>query len=367
MREIMKLGVILGLVCAIAGASLAVVNGITIDIIADRQEQALMAKLQTLVPGAERFEKMETEEGGVYYVGWDNNSVVGAVVEGTAKGYGGEMNLLVAIDGDGKISGVEVGSHGETIGIGTRVMEPEFLQQFSGHDSTEQVVAGQGVDVITGATASSRAVMSSVNNALELYRVYVLNEDPDEEWNLARVADGVYAGSAPGYAAEIKVEVTVQAGSITKVEVVAIDDTPTVYPDAVAQIPGRIIEKQHWKVDAVSGATASSEGIMAAVQAALPDMSLKFDQIADGTYEGVGNGFNDDIKVQVEVVAGKVTKVEVLAHKETDYVSDPALADIPKAIVEQQSIKVDAVSGATGTSNGLIEAVINALEAAPKR
>lgn len=346
MRDILKLGAILGLVCAIAGASLAVVNGITSDLIAARQEKELMNKLQTLVPAAERFEKMETEDGGVYYVGWHNDTVAGAVLEGTAKGYGGDMSLLVAVDADGKISGVEVGGHGETIGIGTRALEPDFLQQFSGHAFDKQLVAGQNVDMITGATASSRAVMSSVNNALELYKLHVLKVDPDEDWDLTRVKDGVYEGIAQGYKDEIRVKVTVEAGAITAVEVVSINDTPEVYPDAVTQIPRRIVEKQHWKVDAVSGATASSTGIMEAVRAAMPDMSLKFDQIADGTYEGVGQGFGGEIKVSVEVADGAVTKIKVISHGETEYVSDPAIAQIPASIIEKQSVKVDAVSGA---------------------
>lgn len=367
MRETLKLGAILGLVCAIAGASLAVVHGITQDIILVRQEQELNKKLQALIPAAERFEKIEPEEGGIYYLGYRDNDLAGAILEGTAKGYKGDIRLLVAVDSSSKVSGVEVVTHGETIGIGTRALEPGFLQQFSGRAHDEQLVAGKNVDMITGATVSSRAVISGVSNALVLYKTHVLKIEADDAWDLAKVKDGVYEGVAPGYKSDIKAKVTVQGGKITAVEVVSIDDTPEVYPDAVKHVPPRIVDKQHWKVDAVSGATLSSNGIMEAVRAAIPDMSLKFDKIADGTYEGIGQGFGGDIKVRVEVANGAVTKVSVLSHKETDYVSDPALEKIPGAIVEKQSVKVDAVSGATYTSNGLIEAITNALEAAPER
>lgn len=366
-RETLKLGAILGLVCAIAGASLAVVHAVTGDIILVRQEKALLSKLQTLVPAAERFEKFEPEDGGVYYLGYRSNDVAGAILEGTAKGYKGDIRLLVAIDASGKISGVEVVAHGETIGIGTRPLEPSHLQQFKGLAHDEQLVAGKNVDMITGATVSSRAVMSSVSNALELYKTHVLKIDPDDNWDLAKVKDGVYEGAAPGYKSDIKVKVTVQDGRITAVEVVSIEDTPEVYPDAVKHIPPRVVDKQHWKVDAVSGATLSSKGIMEAVRAAIPDMSLKFDQIADGTYEGIGQGFGGEIKVRVEVANGALTKISVVSHKETDYVSDPAFEKIPGAVIEKQSVKVDAVGGATYTSNGLIEAITNALEAAPQR
>ena len=367
MREIVKLGAILGLVCAIAGASLAIVHGITDNIIVARQEAELQNKLQALLPAAKDFEKVEPEEGGIYYLGLQSGKTVGAIMEGTAQGYGGPMRLLVAVNADGEITGVEVVEHGETIGIGTRALEPNFLQQFTGIAHDEQLVAGKNVDIITGATVSSRGVMSSVGNALELYKLHVLKVDPDEDWDLSKVADGVYEGADQGFADEIRVKVTVEDGRITAVEVISINDTPEVYPAAVAEVPDRIVEKQHWKVDATSGATLSSKGIMEAVKAAIPDTSLRFEQVADGTYEGVGQGFGGELKVQVEVVDGKVTKVTIVSHNETPYVSDDAIAEMPKAIVEEQSVKVDTVSGATFTSKAIIEAVTNALENAPKR
>lgn len=367
MRETVKLGAILGLICAIAGASLAIVHGITEDIILARQEAEFQSKLQALLPSAESFEEVELEEGGAYYLGKKGGKTVGAIMEGRAQGYGGPLRLLVALDGDGKVAGIQVIEHGETIGIGTRALEPGFLQQFTGIAHDEQLVVGKNVDIITGATVSSRGVMSSVGNALELYTVHVLKVDPDDDWDLSKVADGVYEGSAQGFADQIRVKVTVQGGRITAVEVVSINDTPEVYPEAVAVVPDRIIEKQHWKVDAATGATISSKGIMEAVKAAIPDTSLHFDQIADGTYEGVGQGFGGELKVRVEVADGRVTKVTIVSHNESPYVSDDAIANLPKTIVEEQSVKVDTVSGATYTSKAIIEAVTNALENAPKR
>ena len=236
MRDTIKLGVILALFCAIAGASLAVVHAITSDIIAARQEQELMSRLQELAPQAERFEKMQPEAGGTYYLGWRSDAIVGAILEGSAKGYGGDIRLLVAVDAEGKVSGIRVIEHSETIGIGARALQPEFLQQFSGHAHDEPLVAGKNVDVIAGATVSSRAVMSSITNALELYKTEVLRINTDDGWDLAKVPDGVYEGTAQGYKSEIKVKVTVAAGRITAVDVVSIADTPEVYPDAVEQV-----------------------------------------------------------------------------------------------------------------------------------
>lgn len=79
--------------------------------------------------------------------------------------------------------------------------------------------------------------------------------------------------------------------------------------------------------------------------------------VKDGTYTQTAQGNNGDVKVEVEIKDGAVTRVEVVGHSETDGISDKPIADIPAFIVENQSLAVDAVSGATNTSNAIIEAV----------
>lgn len=83
-----------------------------------------------------------------------------------------------------------------------------------------------------------------------------------------------------------------------------------------------------------------------------------------GTYEGVGQGFNGEIKVEVEVDSEKILAINVLEHQETEGVSDAAFEQIPNAVIEGQTLAVDIVTGATGSSNGLIEAITAALKAA---
>ena len=90
----------------------------------------------------------------------------------------------------------------------------------------------------------------------------------------------------------------------------------------------------------------------AAAQAALP---------ADGVYTGSANGMGGALEVSVTVEGGKLTSVEVLSHKETPGISDPALEKLPAAIVEAQSTEVDGVAGATITSGAIKEAVAAAL------
>lgn len=85
------------------------------------------------------------------------------------------------------------------------------------------------------------------------------------------------------------------------------------------------------------------------------------ESFTDGTYTGSGKGMMGNIEVSVTVEGGKITAVEVTAQSETAGISDPALESIPQAIVDAQSWEVDVVAGATFTSNGIMEAVKNAI------
>lgn len=80
-----------------------------------------------------------------------------------------------------------------------------------------------------------------------------------------------------------------------------------------------------------------------------------------GTYEGVGEGKNGPIKLQVTVDKDKIKEIKVLEHKETPVLSDPAFDQVIKNIIKSNDINVEAVSGATLTSDGIIEAVKDAL------
>ena len=82
---------------------------------------------------------------------------------------------------------------------------------------------------------------------------------------------------------------------------------------------------------------------------------------ANGVYEGSANGMGGAVKVAVTVEDGKISGVEVLEHKETAGISDPAIEQIPQAIVDAQSTDVEAVTGATVTSDAIKEAVAAAL------
>ncbi|ASA20007.1 FMN-binding protein [Paenibacillus donghaensis] len=90
-------------------------------------------------------------------------------------------------------------------------------------------------------------------------------------------------------------------------------------------------------------------------------------QYVDGTYEGTGKGASSDIKVSVEVKDEKIASIEVVEQKETQSMLDATIeTTIPEIIEKQTTEGVDALSGASGSSGGVIEAVSKALETAKK-
>ena len=81
--------------------------------------------------------------------------------------------------------------------------------------------------------------------------------------------DGTYTGQAQGFGGPIKVEVTVEGGKITKLDILSAEKEDTAYLDAAKAIIDTIIENQSTEVDTVSGATFSSTGIKEATKKAL--------------------------------------------------------------------------------------------------
>ena len=101
-----------------------------------------------------------------------------------------------------------------------------------------------------------------------------------------------------------------------------------------------------------------SAGVLALMLAACSSSSAaSTGKYTAGTYTGTGKGNNGDVTVEVVFTADAITSVTVKDNSETAGISDPAIEQIPGEIVDKQSLAVDTVSGATHTSDAIIEAV----------
>lgn len=114
----------------------------------------------------------------------------------------------------------------------------------------------------------------------------------------------------------------------------------------------------------VMGLGFSLVGCKESEEPATPDGNSSSHAFTAGTYSGVGSGHGGDITVEVEVSDTEIIRVSVIDHKETQGISDPAIDKIPSSIIEDQSLNIDVVTGATESSNGILAAVADAIEQA---
>ncbi len=169
MREILKLGLILMIVCAVAAGSLAWVYQTTRPIIEGRVVEEFNAALKAVVPEAESFKEVK-DEGASLYCGLKGGRVVGVAIPVQGKGYGSSpISMVVGVDPSGRVVQVKVLSHSETAGLGSKITGESFLAQFTGKTPESPVAVGQDIDAISGATISSRGAASGVKKALESF------------------------------------------------------------------------------------------------------------------------------------------------------------------------------------------------------
>ena len=177
-KEIIVPAVSLFLICVVVTALLALTNAVTapkIDALAVETQEA--SKKQVLSSAASFSEEKQVEKDGVSYTYYDglasDGNVMGYVFVTSAKGYGGDISVMVGVLGDGTVAGVNILSINETAGLGMNAENQSFLDQFLGKSGEIGVAKNNPSDTeiqaLTGATITSRAMATAVNTALSLY------------------------------------------------------------------------------------------------------------------------------------------------------------------------------------------------------
>lgn len=331
----------------------------------------------------------------------EKNVYKDGVYIGTGTGFGGELKVQVTIK-DGKITDIKLLSSNDDAPY---ISKAQAL--------LKNIISGQttNVDTVSGATYSSVGLINAVRDALSQAggteekietKTPKKSSPVSEAVNLSSIdepssyKDGVYTGSAQGYGGITTVEVTISNGHIVDIKILSHhDDSP--YINNASSLIDAIINAQSTNVDAVSGATYSSSGIINAVRDALskaggkdeenlPEITLpavstaaitkrtrvNLTEIpedianlpeykyADGTFEGTGEGYKGDVTVSVTISEHKIKSVNIVKNSDDkEYFSKAsALCD---SIVKMQSTDIDTVSGATYSSYGILDAVSDAL------
>lgn len=162
-KDTIKLGIILLLICGISTGLLAYVNMVTSPVIAENDMQAQLVAKQEVMPKADSFEEIDENIS----VGKDaNGNVVGYAVRVKPFGYGGEINMMVGVNGDLTVAGVKILSLSETPGLGAKAQDDKFLSQFAGKNKDMKLK--EDISAISGATITSTAVTDGVKKAISL-------------------------------------------------------------------------------------------------------------------------------------------------------------------------------------------------------
>lgn len=163
---------VLTVICLVISAALVGTYQLTEPIIAANKAVG-NEELAELLPesnGALTAVVTEKLPGVLEILGADNGE--GYIFTVTEKGFGGEMNAMVGVNKEGKVTGIKIIDHGETPNLGTQAFEPDYLDQFLGSASiTLKGEEGKTqIDAVTGATVSSTAVFRFVDAALQQFQ-----------------------------------------------------------------------------------------------------------------------------------------------------------------------------------------------------
>ncbi len=174
MKEMIRYGLILGIICLVASGLLAGMNSLTKARIIAQAQGEEQAGLKEVMPLAENFEEVESESKEVlYYKALDGGGrFIGVAFKASGKGYSSTIETIVGMTKEGEITSIKIISQNETPGLGTRVTEASFFSQFS----KKKIEEIQQVDAITGATISSNAVKNSIKEKAKAIKELIKNE-----------------------------------------------------------------------------------------------------------------------------------------------------------------------------------------------
>lgn len=314
---------------------------------------------------------------------------VDGTYEGVGVGYAGHIKVRVVVQ-DGKIISIEL--------IEVEADDGPFVSKAKGVIDSILKYQTLDVDTVSGATYSSKGIIAAVRNALEGV------EDTSEtvappakpaptalpQFEDSEYKDGTYYGSGIGFGGEVTVKVVIEKGVIVDITVESAAGEDGSYLTRAKTLIATVLEKQSPNVDTVSGATYTSNGIISAIQDALSkakkeeageeknktknekeddsqktqeaDENIKY---KDGTYIGTAKGFRGDTQATVTIKKSKIKKISISSQDDEAFLKR-AMTLVDVIIKKQTAEDIDVVTGATYSSNGILNSVKDALKKAGK-
>lgn len=318
------------------------------------------------------------------------------VYKGTGTGYAGDITVAVQIK-DKQIVAIDILSSSDDAAFFKRAQAV-----------IDKIIEGQTLDVdtVSGATYSSRGIISAVKNALTGEKDSGTTGQSQSGGGAAAGSstsvqavedpsaykDGTYYGTGTGFGGTLKVKVEISGGKITSIQIMENQDGSEYISKASALI-NTIIQNQSTNVDTVSGATYSSVGIIQAVRNALSQAAVSTSGTTtsgeagnagnsgnqnqdtsaatgnfpykEGIYYGTAEGYSGNVSVAV-VIQEKSIKAILITETSDDEAFFQRAMGVVKNVLKTQRTEVDTVSGATYSSKGILGAIQNALKQAEK-
>lgn len=318
------------------------------------------------------------------------------VYKGTGTGYAGDITVAVQIK-DKQIVAIDILSSSDDAAFFKRAQAV-----------IDKIIEGQTLDVdtVSGATYSSRGIISAVKNALTGEKDSGTTGQSQSGSGAAAGSstsvqaveypsaykDGTYYGTGTGFGGTLKVKVEISGGKITSIQIMENQDGSEYISKASALI-NTIIQNQSTNVDTVSGATYSSVGIIQAVRNALSQAAVSTSGTTtsgeagnagnsgnqnqdtsaatgnfpykEGIYYGTAEGYSGNVSVAV-VIQEKSIKAILITETSDDEAFFQRAMGVVKNVLKTQRTEVDTVSGATYSSKGILGAIQNALKQAEK-
>ncbi len=386
--------VLLGVVSACAGLLLSAVNAVTAPVIAANSLKQVEATLENFFPNG-----TFTDVTDQYKT--DDTDLIDGIYEADGEGYvftlhntgysSDGFKFAIAFDNDGNIVGYEGLENSETAGKGDKAFKEDYVNQVVGLTSTDSM------PLISGATITTKAVGAAVTEAETVYNQIVgIDFDADaakESANNAQPAsdaectdngDGTYACKASGFN-ELSATIEIKDGKVTAVEDLTGDEGDGVGDDWFSDTSDLVGVSSADEIDALSGATLTSNGVKNMIQAALDmanggtssttssktektteeDASVCTEE-SDGVFACKAKGFAGELSATITVKDGKVTSVKNLEGDDNgDGIGDDWFEDASSLEGVSSSDEVDTLTGATKTTKA-VKTMIDAALAASK-
>ena len=365
-------------------------SGYDVPVYATTQEETPVKKEEA----KEKKEEKKTAAKGSF-------DLEDGVYKGTGTGYAGDITVSVLIK-DKQIVSIDILSSSDDAAFFTRAKAV-----------IDKIIEGQTLDVdtVSGATFSSRGIISAVKNALtgekdtsetgqaqsgQTGAAAGSSTSVAQVEDAAAYKDGTYYGSGTGFGGPLKVMVEISGGKIASIQIVENSDGND-YISKAASLIDSIITTQSTNVDTVSGATYSSVGIIQAVRDALSQAAVNGTSdtsqnnnnnsnnsnnnsssddnnstvigtvpYKEGIYYGTAEGYSGDVSVAVVIQEKTIKAILITESSDDEAFFNRAMDVVKKVIRTQKTDDVDTVSGATYSSKGLLNAIKNALKQAEK-